>query len=130
MANYSNIAGHKYTSDQNREEASKNGKKGGVASGKARREKRSLKEALLGLLNDTYQNKKGETASGYEIMMLGLFKRAQDGDPKAVKLVAELIGEYKQSVDVTGTITAPEIVVSNPATAEKLKNILKKGSEE
>lgn len=36
----------KFTSEQNREEASKNGKKGGIASGEARRRKRTVAEAL------------------------------------------------------------------------------------
>lgn len=44
MANEQNLV--PFTSDQNREEAVKNGKKGGVASGKARRQYSTLKKAL------------------------------------------------------------------------------------
>lgn len=36
----------KFTADQNREEAKKNGRKGGVASGKARKRKKTVAEAL------------------------------------------------------------------------------------
>ena len=45
MANEKNLIPHQFTSDQNREEAAKNGRLGGKASGAARRRKRSLKEA-------------------------------------------------------------------------------------
>ena len=39
----------RFTSDQNREEASKNGRKGGVASGEARRKKRAMRDILANI---------------------------------------------------------------------------------
>ena len=41
-----------FTSEQNREEAAKNGRKGGIASGKARREKAIMKATLEMLLDE------------------------------------------------------------------------------
>lgn len=39
-----------FTSEQSREEAEKNGKKGGIASGKARRQKKALRETMEEML--------------------------------------------------------------------------------
>lgn len=49
MANEKNLK--PFTSDQSREEAAKNGKKGGVASGVAKRKKASLKKAIASVLS-------------------------------------------------------------------------------
>ena len=46
MANEQNLA-KPFDSNQSREQAAKNGKKGGIASGKARREKKIIKEEIL-----------------------------------------------------------------------------------
>lgn len=48
MANEQNLI--PFTSEQNREEASKNGRKGGIASGIARREKKTIQKILNDLL--------------------------------------------------------------------------------
>lgn len=50
MANVNNLT--PFTSDQSREEAAINGRKGGIASGKARREKKSIQRILNDILND------------------------------------------------------------------------------
>ena len=44
MANEKNL--NPFTSDQSREEAKKNGRKGGIASGKAKRKKKTLQKAM------------------------------------------------------------------------------------
>lgn len=46
MSNPDNIKGHQFTSNQNREEAAKNGRKGGQASGKSRQAKAVFRELL------------------------------------------------------------------------------------
>lgn len=75
------------------------GRKGGLASGRKKRAQKSLKQALLGVLNDEYTGTDGSVTDGYTLVMAGLFTRARRGDPKAVKLVAELTGEYKQIIE-------------------------------
>lgn len=91
MPNPENIEKHKFRKDQSRDKAAINGRKGGIRSGESRRARKTLREALLGLLaDDDIQDK----------MLKGLVKRATTGDAAAAKLVAELIGEYKQSIDV------------------------------
>ena len=47
-----------FTSEQSREKAAKNGKKGGIASGKARRKKKALKATFEELLSTPLQNPK------------------------------------------------------------------------
>lgn len=46
MANEQNIIPHQFTSEQNREEAAKNGKKGGKKSGENRRKKANFRKTL------------------------------------------------------------------------------------
>ena len=49
MANVENLT--PFTSEQSREEAVKNGQKGGIASGKSRREKKTIQKILADLLD-------------------------------------------------------------------------------
>lgn len=49
MGNVENLI--PFTSEQSREEAKKNGQKGGIASGKARREKKTVQKILSDLLD-------------------------------------------------------------------------------
>ena len=53
MGNRENIKPYDFTSDQNREEAAKNGRKGGIASGESRRRKKIFKDILedIGIKN-------------------------------------------------------------------------------
>lgn len=56
-------------------------KKGGIASGKARRQKADLRKAMQEALNSTFTDSKGKKATGQEIVMAGLI--ANLSDPKA-----------------------------------------------
>ena len=76
-------------------------RKGGKASVEARRQKKSLKKALQALLEMDHRSKSGEVKSGYEVIAIGLYNKAMKGDTKAVKLMAELVEEYRQKVDLS-----------------------------
>lgn len=90
MASQENIEKYKFKKGRSSEEAAAAGRLGGIKSGESRRARKTLRDALLGLLSeDDMQDK----------MLNGLVKRATTGDAAAAKLVAELIGEYKQSID-------------------------------
>jgi hypothetical protein len=93
MANVKNLI--PYTSEQSREEASKNGRKGGEASGKARRAKKNLREALQALLDTTILDEKtGIEMTGTEAVAVKLFQRfLQDGDLKAFELIRDTSGQ-------------------------------------
>ena len=56
-------------------------RKGGINSGKARRQKADLRKAMQEALNSTFTDSKGKKATGQEIVMAGLI--ANLSDPKA-----------------------------------------------
>ena len=75
------------------EQAREYGKKGGIASGKARQEKATMKKALEMLLDE--ENKKsGKTYR--ELATLGLIQGAIKGKSENYRLILELLGELKQ----------------------------------
>lgn len=76
-------------------------RKGQAASTQAKKEKKSLKNALQALLEMDHRSKSGEVKSGYEVIAIGLYNKAMKGDTKAVKLMAELVEEYRQKVDLS-----------------------------
>lgn len=91
MANEQNL--RPFTSDQNREEAMKNGSKGGKASGEARRRKRDLRLALEALLEKEFKGDDGELLSGAELLALKQFKKGIEGDTKAFEVIRDTAGQ-------------------------------------
>lgn len=96
-----------FTSEQNREEAKKNGRKGGIASGEARRRKKSMKESFEALFDmqasDKYKN--AFKKQGYDVpdnltmeqtLVLSMMAKAIAGDARMASLVLDVMGE-KQS---------------------------------
>ena len=89
-----------FTSDQSREEAVKNGRKGGIASGEAKRRKKNLAElaktfADLQVVDDKAKKalaKLGiseEDATQGMAMVVSMFQAANHGKVAAAKLVSE-----------------------------------------
>lgn len=74
-------------------EARKNGKKGGIASGEARRAKKSLREAMQILMEADLTGKDGKTMTGTEAMAARAFQAALKGDWKAWELVRDTAGQ-------------------------------------
>ena len=105
MANEQNLK--PFTSDQNREEAAKNGRKGGVASGEARRRKRDAKEILEIFLSMQINNGKAANIEGIknfmdmqgknitveEAMHLKMVQKALKGDLNAYNMALSIIGD-------------------------------------
>lgn len=98
------IVQHQFTTEQSRSEAAKNGRKGGIASGAARRRKKSLKEAADLFLSLPVENTKKrnemikagvpeEDADNQMAMIVGLAKKAAKGDAKAARLLIDILGE-------------------------------------
>ena len=67
-----------------KEEARERGRKGGLASGEARRKRKTLKEELLLMLSE------GETQQS---VTLALIEKAISGDTKAFEVIRDTIGE-------------------------------------
>lgn len=68
-------------------------KKGGIASGKAKREKKLLKDCFDELLSREWENKNGQKSTGAEAITLTMFKKALAGDPKAFEIVRDTAGQ-------------------------------------
>ena len=94
-----------FTSDQNREEASRNGRKGGIASGEARRRKKSMQE-LASIVNSIPLSKTEQKTLPKEIdsndmtkqmmFLLTVYKNALKGNTKAMKLWIDLSDYSKE----------------------------------
>lgn len=82
-------------------EAREIGRKGGVASGQARRERKALKEQLLLLL---------ENGDIQENICVALLDRAQKGDIKAFEVIRDTIGE-KPTDKIQNNIEYPQALV-------------------
>lgn len=89
MANEQNlIRNEDLTPEQRRE----NARKAGIASGKKRAERKTLREELLALLA------KGETQNR---MSLAMIEKAMKGDTKAFEVIRDTIGEKpKEQIEV------------------------------
>lgn len=87
MANEQNLRPCEYKLSQ--EEA----KKGGIASGEARRRKRDLRLAMQKLLEDEYTTSDGTKISGAEAIALKQMEKALKGDAKAFELVRDTSGQ-------------------------------------
>ena len=68
-------------------------KKGGIASGKARREKKLMKEVLESMLDIVPKNKNPNQLSYRDMATLGLIKGAVNGNSNNYKTILEVLGE-------------------------------------
>ena len=102
LANEKNLV--PFTSEQSREEAVTNGRKGGVASGQAKRRRKLLKDSMNALLELPVSSTKEynalikmgidiEDIDNSQLIVLALFNRAKSGDVAAIKELRNLIGE-------------------------------------
>lgn len=104
-----------FTENQSREEAMKNGKKGGIASGIAKRERKAMKEQMLMLLS--LPLKDGKTKQSLEQMgidtsqinnqmavVASTYMQALKGNMNAVNVIREIIGERVMEVNVNQNI--------------------------
>lgn len=88
------IPQNKRTKKEQREIA----RKGGIASGKARAERKTFKEELITLL---------ENGNTQEKLSLAIIKKAMKGDTKAFEVIRDTVGEKptdKIEADITSDI--------------------------
>ena len=135
MANEQNLT--PFTSEQSREEAVKNGKKGGVNSGKARKHKADLRRMAQEVLDGTYKDRRGNEITGEEAVIRGLVANLTDPQGKnwgkAMDLLVVLLGanksrEEKQQIKAqTALIKAKTGLITNEDTSalDKLDGILR-----
>ena len=97
------IKQYEFTSEQSRTEAAKNGQKGGIASGEARKAKKTLRELveMFGALGVSKDTKKLMKSLGIpdELMtrkmqpVVALYNKANKGDVSAFNAIRDIIGE-------------------------------------
>lgn len=121
MANDENLIPlDKRTKSEQREIA----RQGGVASGKARRRKRSLKEAAdlylsLPVSDKRRRNKIArkyvdpEDIDNQMAMIIGLVEAATDGDARAAKVIVDLLDDAQSEQDVEDIDAAREEVFAD-----------------
>ena len=122
MSNYQNIEQYQFTSDQDRQAAAENGRKGGIASGIAKREKRRLSGSLSAVLDETVTLADGSQMTRGEIIVRKILSRAKDeGTVRDLKTLMELTGDYTPSLDLD---TAP-VVILRPSELEAIDKLKK-----
>ena len=89
------IVKHQFTSDQSRTQAAKNGRKGGIASGEAKRERKDMRYFAKIVLDELVKDKKSgaELPTRYAALKSVLKKVLKEGDHNALKTLAQLAGE-------------------------------------
>lgn len=90
MANEQNL---KSLADRTTSEKRKIAKKGGKASGEARRKKKDLRLALEALLEKEFEDKKGNKLTGTEAITAKLFEKAMKGDVRAFETLRDTVGQ-------------------------------------
>lgn len=93
------IANSKRTPKERQEIA----RKGGIASGDSRRQKKTMRELLDIALSEVIKNPKtGESKTGDEWMAAAMMHKAMKGDVAAYRTIAEMRGENTpQKIDIT-----------------------------
>ena len=110
-------------------------KKGGIASGKSRREKKAMKDTLNELLSmplksgkaadvETIKNLaalKGKNITVQEAIMLAQIQKALKGDTKAAEYIRDTSGQkLKEAIELSGGINNPFAGL----TTEELKKLI------
>lgn len=107
MANEQNLIPN---TERSPKEVRENGRKGGIKSGKVRAQKRTMREIaeMVGTLPVTDPKMLAKLReAGFkdpitndDAAFFGLIRKAQTGDPSAMKLLAEMRGQYSTRVEV------------------------------
>lgn len=131
MANEQNLRPCEYKLTQEEQ------KRGGIASGKARREKRALKETLELLLQQAVKDSNGKAVNNpitnepedYQTRIVTkLVLKAGKGDIDAIRLVQSMKGEEKTNIKLDADVKADVDVSTMPDKllfdiADKLQGI-------
>lgn len=95
------------------EEARIIGKKGGIASGKARREKKTMRQVLEMMLNDIPVDEDNKNKlTNQQLATLGLIKGARQGNATNYRTILETLGELVEG-ESTATPTLKLEIVDN-----------------
>ena len=81
-----------------------NATKAGIASGKARREKKAMRELLEDALAKVIKSKTGEQATKKEVASIRIADGMANGDPKMLEIGLKILGDFtqKQEIEIKG----------------------------
>lgn len=117
-----NLKKGKATRFKSGEEAVKNGKKGGIASGKARREKADLRRQIqLFFESEATTDKNGDPLTGAELMVKVAVKEMIKGNPKYWELLRDT-GGFKPVDKVQLAEVDPEVMNEVNKLVEEAEN--------
>lgn len=108
MANEQNLI--LFTSNQSREEAERNGRKGGKKSGEVRRQRKAMKEQMEMLLSLPFKNKKQfnfmkelgieeNNIDNQMALIVAMYGKALKGDVQAFNTIREVVQDEKTIKD-------------------------------
>jgi hypothetical protein len=109
------LAGKDNLRDLTTEEARKIGKKGGIASGKARRKKADLRQMAQDILSGTYTDKNGREVTGEELVINTLIANLENPNGKNWGKALDTL------IELTGAKRTPEEKEKMKAETEMLK---------
>jgi hypothetical protein len=90
------------TSERSKDEVREIGRKGGIASGEARRRRKTLKEELIALLEVNDNNNK---------ISLAVLQKALNGDIQAFTTIRDTIGEKpKDEIDLSNRVSYEDAI--------------------
>lgn len=108
-----------------KDEQRKIARKGGVASGKARRERKTIREMVRAVLDEQMP---GSDMTRGQAIVARTLKRAYDaGKITDLRVLAEIAGELEQNLNITATTT--QVIVQDADTAAHLANLRNKGKK-
>ena len=111
---------------RSKEEARENGRKGGIASGKSRREKSDLRKAVQGILDGTYKDINGNQISGMDLIVNGILKNAANPNSKnwskAIDVIISLTGANKTELENLKTKAETELLKSQAEANKRASN--------
>lgn len=96
-------------SERTKEEQREIARQGGIASGRARAEKRDLRRALEALLEKEYTDKNGNKLTGTEAITVKLFEQAMKGNIRAFETLRDTVGQ-KPIEKVMMAEVEPEVI--------------------
>lgn len=97
---------------------------GGFASGKAKRERKTIREELEFLLAKQLKNNKGEDISTREAISTAMIGQAIKGNVKAFIAIRDTIGENPtDKQEITGSLCVKKVFVTKEEQAEVEEHI-------
>lgn len=106
-------------SERTPEQRRENARKAGIASGKARRERKTLVEALKQVLYEPIQE--GSELTRLDAISIKAIKRLFD-DPRMtdIKILAEMLGEFKTQIELSDPF---KVVVKSEEERKEIEDL-------